>query len=289
MKRSTLLLVTVVACVTIPWTAMAQQRRAGWMGGQQSASGKPGPHGMGMMQGQLGRQGGTGPRGVTDPDAKIDLVRMWEEEKLARDVYTRLADSTGLRLFQNISRSESQHMQALARTMQTRQVGQTQLNETPGVFRFPDYQELYQTLVAEGSRGPLEALMVGAKIEEMDIADLQRLTASTSAGQLKGVLQRLLSGSYNHLRAFNSQLTAMGGSYTPQFLTQQQYDQIVGGQSGQRGPGNARGNRAGQGAGQGAGQNAGQNAGLGQFRQGAGPAATRGGQGAGQGRGRRGR
>ena len=49
-----------------------------------------------------------------------DLLRMREEEKLARDVYTSLAKTSKLTIFRNISRAESQHMQSVERLIRAR-------------------------------------------------------------------------------------------------------------------------------------------------------------------------
>jgi hypothetical protein len=184
-------------------------------------------------KGQAGNRGFG--RGGQANGSDVNVLRLWEEEKLARDVYAKLAETTGLMIFRNIARSESQHMQALARTMRTRGAQAQPLNDAPGQFSFADYQRLYRQLVADGSRGPMEALMVGAKIEEMDIADLQRLIATTKDRQLSQVMQRLLRGSQNHLRAFDSQLVARGATYKPQFLNQAQYDQVAKGGMANRG------------------------------------------------------
>ncbi|MCC9601082.1 DUF2202 domain-containing protein [Stieleria sp. JC731] len=154
-----------------------------------------------------------------------DLLRMREEEKLARDVYTHLAKTSTLPIFRNISRAESQHMQAIERLL--RGGGGEVFNDNPGVFAFADYRQLYETLVASGSRSSLDALKVGAKIEEMDIADLRQVLNQTNDPQVRQVLQHLMHGSQNHLRAFASQILKQGSSYNAEFLSQADFDQIV--------------------------------------------------------------
>ncbi|MCA9062050.1 MAG: DUF2202 domain-containing protein, partial [Planctomycetaceae bacterium] len=192
----------------------------------------------------------------------INLSNLWEEEKLARDVYTRLAQSTNLPIFRNIAQAESQHMHAVAQLAQA-----SGMNDVPGVFSNPEYQRLYDSLVAAGNTSPLDALRVGARIEEMDIADLQRMIARTNDPRTQQVLTNLLRASGNHLRAFTSQLSVGGAGYTPQILSQADYDQII----------NAAGNGGNGQGGQGSGA-------RGRFRQtgdlpGAGPGAQSAGHG----------
>ena len=97
-----------------------------------------------------------------------------------------------------------------------------------GIFVFPEYQQLYKSLIASGTRSPLDALTVGAKIEEMDIADLRRLLTQTTDRQVRQVLEHLMQGSQNHLRAFAFQIAKQGATYNAEFLTQAEFDQIAG-------------------------------------------------------------
>lgn len=195
-----------------------------------------------QAQQQRGKGGGkfSGNRGSVE-DART-IARMWEEEKLARDVYRKLASTWKLPVFQNISRAEHQHMQAIARLGggQPLQFGdpnqdrlrdqdrqRDRVQDVPGQFAFPEYQQLYTQLVAQGTRSPLDALMVGAKIEEMDIADLRRSMGNTTDPQVRSVYARLLQGSQNHLRAFAYQLGMAGGHYKAEHLSQADFDAIA--------------------------------------------------------------
>ena len=74
-------------------------------------------------------------------------------------------------------------MQAVARL-----TGAVNLKDIPESFSDPEFQKLFSTLVATGRRSPVDALQVGSKIEEMDIADLQKLIAGTSDPQVQKVL-----------------------------------------------------------------------------------------------------
>ena len=229
-------------CVLMMVTSDAiAQRGQGNGGAQGRGPSGPGIQSRGSNQGQAGQsqrgnmghavQGGNQVRqtsgGVSTNAGGADLLRMREEEKLARDVYTSLAKSSKLPIFGNISRAESQHMQAIDRLIRSGGANVVNPNDIPGVFAFPEYQQLYTTLIASGSRSPQDALMVGAKIEEMDIADLKRLLNQTTDPQVRQVFTHLLQGSQNHLRAFASQLASHGASYNAQFLTQAEFDQIA--------------------------------------------------------------
>ena len=79
------------------------------------------------------------------------------------------------------------------------------------------------------SRGSLvDALTVGVQIEELDIRDIAALRAETDNADLQLVYDNLQRGSRNHLRSYVKLLTQQGGSYVPQYITQAEFDAIVG-------------------------------------------------------------
>ena len=61
----------------------------------------------------------------------------------------------------------------------------------------------------------------------MDITDLEESISKVTDGSIILVFENLQKGSRNHLRAFTRQLTASGLTYTPVYLCQIEYDQII--------------------------------------------------------------
>jgi hypothetical protein len=162
-------------------------------------------------------------------DAEIaDLVYMREEEKLARDVYLTLYDMWGLQTFSSIAASEQAHTDSIKGLLDAYGIADPVVNDTVGVFTNPDLQALYSQLVATGSTSLVDALKVGAAIEEIDIADLYESMAETVQPNILQVYSRLLSGSENHLRSFVSALSAQGVDYAPQYLSADTYSAIIG-------------------------------------------------------------
>ena len=181
---------------------------------------------------------------LTDADVE-GILYMREEEKLARDVYQTLYDTWGLRIFQNISRSEARHMEAVKTLIDRYDLADPAEGKDVGEFSNQTLQELYDELVAQGSQSLVDALRVGAAIEEIDILDLQESLEQTEQADIQRVYENLLKGSRNHLRSFVSNLDRQGETYEPQYLDQETYDEIIGSTRGQ-GPadrGRGRGGR----------------------------------------------
>jgi hypothetical protein len=96
-----------------------------------------------------------------------------------------------------------------------------------GVFVDPALQSMYDDLVATGSLSLIDALEVGALIEEVDIEDLLDSIAETEATDVLRVWEQLLSGSQNHLKAFTSQLASRDAAYEPAVLDTETYEQML--------------------------------------------------------------
>jgi hypothetical protein len=178
---------------------------------------------------------------------------MREEEKLARDVYIALGKTSQLPVFRNIVRAESRHMQSIARVLARYGINDPVVNDVPGTFTDPNFKNLYESLVDVGSRSPLDAVMVGAKIEEMDIADLRKALDRSTPADIRVVFENLERGSRNHLRAFASQIADRGADYQAEYLTPTEFDRIASSrmERGGRGMQEARGagSQGGRGAG----------------------------------------
>jgi hypothetical protein len=181
---------------------------------------------------------------ITDEEAD-SLIFMREEEKLARDVYLTLYDVWGTAVFNDIASSEQIHMDAILTLIDQYGLVDPAAGNAVGVFINPYLQALYNQLIATGNQSLVNALTVGATIEEIDIIDLDEYIAATTNQAIIEVYTSLLAGSENHLRAFVPLLEQLTGeTYIPQYLSQAQYDAIMSADgSGQQGGGNGNGKK----------------------------------------------
>jgi hypothetical protein len=172
------------------------------------------------------------------------LLYMREEEKLAHDVYVTLAAQWSLPIFQNIANSETTHTEAVQVLLDRYGLTDPTVGKGIGIFTDATLQALYDQLVAEGSQSLAAALRVGATIEDLDIVDLQDRLAQTDNADIEQVFTNLTRGSRNHLRAFTRLLVQeTGEGYTPQYLDQALYDEIINSAMEQGSPGRGRNGR----------------------------------------------
>ena len=154
------------------------------------------------------------------------LLKMKEEEKLARDVYSVLYQKWGSQIFSSITAAESNHSNAIVLLLTNYGATDISIGEV-GVFTDSEVQKLYNELIANATLTIEAAYKTGALIEEMDIKDLNASLSGTTNENINMVFDNLLKGSRNHLRAFNLQLTTLGVVYSPVFISQAEYDLIV--------------------------------------------------------------
>ncbi len=155
------------------------------------------------------------------------LIHMREEEKLARDVYTKLYEKWGLTTFERIARSEQRHMDMVKSLLLKYGIQDPVKSDAIGDFSDPEMKKLYNELVSKGEKSLLSALMVGATIEDLDIYDLEKAIKETKHNDIKDVYGMLMRGSENHMRAFNNQIKQNGGYYKAQYISQKRLDEIL--------------------------------------------------------------
>ncbi len=156
------------------------------------------------------------------------LYYMREEEKLARDVYIVLYQTWGQRVFNNISNSEQMHTDAIKTLIEKYSLTDPVTNDSVGVFQNETLQGLFYQLTDTGKVSLINALKVGALIEEIDILDLQKeLDEFVDNEDITYVYENLMRGSRNHLRAFVRNLAMQGVTYTPVKLDQDTYNAII--------------------------------------------------------------
>ncbi len=156
------------------------------------------------------------------------LAFMREEEELAHAVYAASATRwPAWPIFGNIAASETTHTLAVKSLLDRYQLADPLAGLVSPAFRTPAFQALYTSLVAATGVSLIEALKVGVQIEELDIRDIVTQKAGIDNADILTVYDNLLQGSRNHLRSYMKTLTQQGGRYTPQYISQAEFDTIV--------------------------------------------------------------
>ncbi len=226
------LAVTIAGCSqvqkTTPQTPQTPQAKQGYKGGAGGAgkateTGGPSNAQIDVIKKEIMSM----PKGKLTKTEEQNILYIREEEKLARDVYLTLYHKWGLKTFANIAKSEQTHMDLMKILIEKYNLTDPVDDHPIGVFTNPELQQLYKKLVDMGNKSVVDALKVGAMIEELDIKDLQNAINSTNKPDIKLVYNNLMKGSRNHLRAFISQLEKYGVKYVPKYISQEEFNKII--------------------------------------------------------------
>ena len=138
-------------------------------------------------------------------EQKDTLFYIYQEEKVARDVYITLGNIyTDENTFASIQISEQRHIDSAKGLCKKYDVSIEGVNEkNVGNFVLPVLQELYDTLVEKGKKSHLDALEVGEYIEVTDIEDLEHAQVGMPS-DVVNVFENLKEGSLSHLDAFEA-------------------------------------------------------------------------------------
>jgi len=136
---------------------------------------------------------------------KDTLFYIYQEEKVARDVYKTLGDIyTDESTFAFIQLSEQRHMDSAKELCEKYGVDTSEVDEDAvGSFVLPVLQELYDTCVGQGEESLLDGLKIGEMIEYTDIEDLEH-AAEGMPEDVVSVFESLKEGSLSHLDAFQA-------------------------------------------------------------------------------------
>jgi len=190
-------------------------------------------------------------------DVKYTLAYMFNEERLAYDIYNALAKlyPTENILVNIPTRGEAQHIALVEGLVEKYDINITnlvdykesysaaELHAMPaGQYAIDKIQTLYNTLYEKGAHSMQDALEVGCMVEVTDVDDLDKdiaIAQASGADDVVTVFENLRSGSYSHYWSFDNALknigvsngcASLGAEYTK---TQEEYP-VTYGSGGQR-------------------------------------------------------
>jgi hypothetical protein len=139
---------------------------------------------------------------VLTNEQKLTIHEIYEEEKVARDVYITLEklypkENT----FANIQLAEQTHMNAVRKLCVKYAIEIPELDQAVGVFELETIGNLYNFFVEKGEISLLDALTAGKDIENMDMDDLEAAKEGMPK-DVQNVFSNLMIGSSYHLTAF---------------------------------------------------------------------------------------
>ncbi len=155
-----------------------------------------------------------------------DLKVLREEEKLARDVYLFSYDKYGESIFNSVASSEQKHMDKMLTLLNTYGIQDPALSER-GNFTNQELQTLYNDLTTKSAISLIDALEVGATIEDLDIRDIKIFKNRATKADILDTYDKLECGSRNHMRSYYGKLLTSEVTYVAQYISATELAEII--------------------------------------------------------------
>lgn len=165
--------------------------------------------------------------GVLSDTERRNIMFILEEEKMARDLYFEFSKKYENKVFNNMYQGEQSHMKAMQKLVSRYNLEDPTAKRDVGEFHNRQIQKMHGELLEQGNKNFVEALKVGAEVEERDIDDIQDNIKNTSKADILFVYENLKRSSKNHLRAFIKKLNQEGEEYKPKYLEQAEFNSIT--------------------------------------------------------------
>lgn len=142
---------------------------------------------------------------ILSEDQKKMLFFIYQEEKVARDVYSTLAKIyQNKNIFKLIQSAEQRHVDFARELCNIYGLNISDLNgDTVGEFESPVLQTLYNACIEKGEISFFDALEVGEFIEAGNIEDLGQASIGMSS-EVAEAYKKLQKSNLTHLNAFRT-------------------------------------------------------------------------------------
>ncbi|MCK9630945.1 MAG: DUF2202 domain-containing protein [Methanoregula sp.] len=167
------------------------------------------------------------PQAPLNETETTDILYLQEAEKFDHDLNTALYGMhSDIPVFLHIANASGVYM-AIDNVILQRYGIPSPENEAAGVFTNQKLQQMYTADINSGYASATTALTSSATFEDMHIADLQGAMGRTDNSDLQFIYRQQLASARNNLRLLNQWITAYGGTYTPTYITQASYNEII--------------------------------------------------------------
>ncbi|MCB0645205.1 MAG: DUF2202 domain-containing protein [Saprospiraceae bacterium] len=159
-------------------------------------------------------------------DEQKTLVQIFEQEKMARDVYTQIGEKFGIKILKNAAIGKQKQMSQILDLLALNQAN-IAFDDAQGVFRNAELTEHYNAFLAEGLGSLNNAFRVGAKMEDYNIYQIDKVLSSTTNDKLVLLFSKLSCSSGNELKTQVNMLVGNGEMFMPDYISVKLYRSIM--------------------------------------------------------------
>ena len=154
------------------------------------------------------------------------FLKLYQEEKLAYDLYGEFYERWSLSVFNKVQQREAKHVWCVERIMDNYGFDYN-TNTNAGSYPDRDIQKIYDDLTVKGCISDLAALEAAAYIKEKHISQLRERIRYQEDEYIVKVIFLMEKAAQSHLRAFVKSIRLSGSDYNPVFLTDDEFSNIM--------------------------------------------------------------
>lgn len=157
---------------------------------------------------------------------KADLTFSREQEKLSRDVYLYAYAKYQNPIHLKVSGSQQVRMDELKALLEKHELADPASQDT-GVFSTTELQDRYNDLITQADISLEMAIISTMTVEDRGMSDIETYISNTEKEDVLYTYDFMHCTSKNHIRWLYPELQLEGGTYTPQFISQEEYNEIT--------------------------------------------------------------
>lgn len=154
------------------------------------------------------------------------FLKLYQEEKLAYDLYGEFYERWSLGVFNKVQQREAKHVWCVEKIMDNYGYDY-EINDKSGLYPDREIQKIYDDLSVKGCISDLAALEAAAYIKEKHICQLRERIRYQEDEYVVKVIFLMESAAQSHLRAFVNSIRLSGSDYSPVFLTDDEFSNVM--------------------------------------------------------------
>lgn len=154
------------------------------------------------------------------------FLKLYQEEKMVYDLLGEFHERWSLSVFYSVQQREAKHVWCVERIMDNYGY-KYKTNSNKGSYQDKEIQKIYDELTVKGCISDLAALEAAAYLKEKFIFHLRERIRYQEDGYVVKVIFLMESAAQSHLKAFVKSIRLSGSDYSPQFLTEDEFCNIM--------------------------------------------------------------
>lgn len=154
------------------------------------------------------------------------LCRLYLEEKMSYDLMSEFYNNWQLEVFNSVKERDAKHVWCMDKVIMKYGFNNSS-SVSVDLFNDKKVQAFYDEMSVKGSISDLSALEAAAYVKERSISELREKIQTQSDPYIVKIIFLMEKASQNQFRALVNSIKLSGAEYTPSYLTDDEYNNII--------------------------------------------------------------